>query len=260
MSARTKSNTHWVYIAWNTFLGELFGCIDQYHCIFLDVSFLMGNIFHELSNWRLGRLKPNWLSTSHGVELIALTDRVSTLWFIVLTTWYIYVLLCTETHRSLARLSIDRFHTWLLVCCRVKLTCRRFWSDSLARSSCRLCSISLCVAIDYIGREIISCWMVTWLLYDFERKISPVLEFCVARRVWDWLIHWVLVSIVWHKLCVVRLWFIVCISSFTCNVLFHFTRFNLWLVVVVFVWGHAFDKSDLRTKMCSWCKHLQLII
>ena len=224
------------------------------------MSLLMGDIFHELPDWRLGRLEANWLPTSHRVELITLADWVSTLWFIIVATRHIYILFCTETHRPLARLSVDWFHTWLLVCCRVELRCRRFRSDPLAWGLSGLCSVSLCVAIDNICWEIISCRMVAWLFYNFERKISSVLEFGVACGIRDWLIDWVLVSIIWHKLGVVRFGSIVSISSFTCYVLLHFTRFNLRLIVVVFIWGYTFYKSDLGTKMCSWCKHLQLII
>ena len=169
VSARTKTNTYWVYITRNTFLSELFCCIDQYHCVFLNMSLLMGDILHEFSDWRLGRLKANWLSTSHWIELITLAYWVSTLWFIIGATWHVYILFCTKTHWSLARLSIDWFHTWLLVCCRIKLRCRGFRSDSLTGSLCGLCSVSLCVAIDNMSREIISCRMVTWLFYNFER-------------------------------------------------------------------------------------------
>ena len=218
----------------------------------------MGEILHELPSWRFRRgcSRPHGGSTFHRIELVVSqsTDWWSTNWELILISWYIDVWL----------LSYYRALTWLtsnwswFVCCRSHIrVIIATWiflrnlaspSRSLSRMG-TVCNFFFLLSYDW---EIIRSWVVSCLFQDFQRHIGFVLELCVSCWIGNRLILGVHFTIVWHKLCVVRMRFMMRIVwVLTTYVLLHtLTSMYLWLVVLI--WSTmTINEPNLRAKLGS---------
>ena len=101
-------------------------------------------------------------------------------------------------------------------------------------------------------REIIRCRVVSWLFEDLQRYISFMLVFGVTSRIGDRFINWVLLTIIWNKLCVVRVNLLMLIVRvFTTDVLLHsLIDMDLWLDSI-FWSSMSINKPDLRAEVSS---------